>query len=1220
MPGLNQLKKFSEDILQMGKEPERRRIKGESVPRIPFPQNASEADDSGQFILGLPQEGDFTSETAGSTSSASSSDDEEIDIDALLANALGGQSAQPDAPADPAPLTANPGDQSSLDDNLFGDISDIGSSDGALDALADFEADTSALFSDPAIDDLTAAEPIPDAAPADTGDAASFDALSDFDMAAPAADFDLSDFAAPEPAAADDFAMPDFDMAEPAASESADTGLGDLGNLGDFEMPDFGAADFATDTAGTDTSGTTGFDDFSFGADDVATAGSADSASLDALADFGQADETPAASAINDEFAISDDTQLMDMNADIPDGLQEGPGIESDPFAGMGELDFGSSDGDGSSDFDLDTGSDFVTDSDAGDFNEPAPAETDSFDIGDLGDVSFDEPVASENAASEEAPSDFSTGPSSDLNEIGELDEIGDFEGTDSLPASGSDDGGFSMPDFDLGGSSTGGSDDFDLPPVDGLDVMDIPGEPDSSSGAGSSDDDFSIPGFSDFDMISEDAGPAKVEEKVSQKKKDEPAPLRTELTDSEYKAFLENLDYYPLNVRVALQDMIVKNEFTDDAVMDVINKVIKKIPARQLAAHLEKLLDISLPVPINYEKRTAAEYEAYKQSLSYQLRNKIIPIAIASFFSLLLCTLFGWLIAKFVVTPVKAELLYKEGYELISNGLYPQSEQKFVEAVSYKAKKKWYFTYARSYRDARQYDRAAQMYTALMKRFDGKYNQDLTAGLEYANMELYDRSNYEEAERVVRREILDYHLDDPQGMLLLGDVYLEWATNTEADEEAKEKGVEKDERDKRFDKALYAYEDLMYVHGQTDLHLSRMLRYYMRTDQISKVLELKSYFYPKLQKKPEKVMENKDLVELSGYLLDKMFGYLSPKNEYLRAYIEDVRDLLEIAVKSCEKTGDMESYPEAVYNYGRYFVETENPNSAITVLQRAAELLEEAPKKSHKRTLYTVNTYRLLGEIYSNQQKYLDAESMYAEGLTLFEYEKKNNALKPDENVGLLYADMADIDYFLSGNYDAALRNYEMAIDNMNDTPSIRYRVGWIQYMNGNYSEALGSFIKVVTDKPSEKNALFALGNTLAFRNSTSAAAGYYEKLLDGLNLEIQRADVSLSRVQDIDQEDLFTLYMKATNNLGVALSQVATQTSDSQMNARAISQFSRSIQAYDALHRNPETYTRLAGSNLAEMNLKYLTVPGSSYEPEYYSELSRVLTDELMLRQADE
>lgn len=1149
MPGLNQLKKFSADILQMGNEPERRREKGEVIPRVIFPENASEADDSSQFVLGLPQEGDFSSDSAD----VPAAEEEDIDIDALLANALGGQASQA---SEPAPAEAIPQNDSSadsipsLDDDIFGDISNPGSTDGTLDALADFEADTAGLFSDPAIDDLTAPEP---AAGLDVPDAG----VADLD----AADLDVADLDAVEPAESDN--IPDLG--------SADDLLADF----DMSVPD----------VAEDASAASGFDDFSFGAEDVAAA---ETASEEPVIDE--------AAGLNDEFAITDSTQFMDMNADIPESMQEGPGTEEDPFAGMGELDF-------SADSETPAETEKVEPSSEADVADTFDAldSLDAFDATDTAAADEVSPVEDFAMPDFDMDAGTETTDSTGFDDFN-LDSIPDISDSgDESPApaaseeTGMDD--FSMPDFDLGSGTPGGTDDFDLPPVDGLDVMNAPESGDENDFAAT--DDFSIPGFSDFDMITPEERPSPKENKSSVKQKDEPAPLKTELTDSEYKTFLENLDYYPLNVRLALQDMIVKNEFTDDAVMDVIHKVIKKIPARQLAAHLEKLLDVSLPVPVNYEKRTAAEYEAYKQSLAYQLRNKIIPIAIATVFSLLFCLLFGWLIAKFVVTPVKAELLYKEGYELISNGMYPQSEQKFNEAVFYKAKKKWYFTYARSYRDARQYDRAANIYQRLLNRFE----HDKEAGLEYAEMELNDRSNYARAEEVVRREVLDYHIDDPDAMLLLGDVFLEWATNSNPE---------------KFEDARYAYEDLMYMHGQNDLYISRMLRYYMRTDQIPKVLELKNFFYPRMAKK--QIMENQDQVELSGYLLDKLYGYLSPKNEYLRAYIEDVRDLLEIAVKSCEKSDDAESYPEAVYNYGRYFVETENPSSAKTVLERAISLLENAEKKSHARTLRTINAYRLLGELYADDKQYLDAESMYAKGLTLFEYEKKNNALDPDENVGLLYADMADIDYFLSGDYDSALRNYEAAINNLNDTPSIRYRVGWIQYVNGNYSEAVGSFIKVVTDKPSEKNALFALGNTLAFRNSIEAAAAHYEKLMDELNLEIQRADVQLSRVQDIDQEELFTLYMKTTNNLGVALSQLATQKSDSSMNARAISQFSNSIQAYDALHRNPETYIRLAGSNLAEMNLKYLAAPGSVYEPEYYPELSRVLTDELMLRQADE
>ena len=97
-------------------------------------------------------------------------------------------------------------------------------------------------------------------------------------------------------------------------------------------------------------------------------------------------------------------------------------------------------------------------------------------------------------------------------------------------------------------------------------------------------------------------------------------------MSDEQYKQFLKNLNEYPLNVRLAFEDLIVQDEFTDDAEFEIIEKILKKAPARQVAATLEKMLDISIPVPRDFEHRTAEEYEAYKKSLSYQLRNKVLP------------------------------------------------------------------------------------------------------------------------------------------------------------------------------------------------------------------------------------------------------------------------------------------------------------------------------------------------------------------------------------------------------------------------------------------------------------------------------------------------------------------------------------------------------------------------------------------------------------------
>ena len=100
---------------------------------------------------------------------------------------------------------------------------------------------------------------------------------------------------------------------------------------------------------------------------------------------------------------------------------------------------------------------------------------------------------------------------------------------------------------------------------------------------------------------------------------------------------------------------------------------------------------------------------------------------------------------------------------------MYPQSESKFNEAVLYNSVKNWHFKFARAYVDKKQYERAGSMYERLLHNF--KY--DLEAGLEYASMELEERANYEKAEEITRRFVLDHHINSADGLLLLGDIFL---------------------------------------------------------------------------------------------------------------------------------------------------------------------------------------------------------------------------------------------------------------------------------------------------------------------------------------------------------------------------------------------------------------------------------------------------------------
>lgn len=701
-------------------------------------------------------------------------------------------------------------------------------------------------------------------------------------------------------------------------------------------------------------------------------------------------------------------------------------------------------------------------------------------------------------------------------------------------------------------------------------------------------DDQFSIPGFSDF-ALEGDAGDSSLSvpdfsKATSASPKGE--KLKNAITDADYKLFLDNIHDYPLNLRIVIEDFVVKNEFTDEVTLEVIEKVVKRVPARQLASHLEKLLDTTISIPRDFERRTVAQYEAYKSSIQYQLKNRIIPGLIVCAALALIGVLLFIFINRFVYRPILADSLYKEGYNLLENSMYPQSEVKFSEAVAVKPKKQWFFKYARAYRERKQYDRARTFYERLLERFD--YDKD--AGLEYANMEFLDLSNYEKAEEITRRKILDYHINDKDALLLLGDIFLEW-------------GTEKDSA--KLSDAFQTYNELIELYGNTDLYSSRLMRYYIRTDNLREVLSLKSYFYEK-----KNALEAEDLVELSGYLLDKLYGELPVADEYLRTYIEDVRELLNRAI-----TADP-TIPEGQYNWGRYFLYTGNNTQAESIFNTALDAFNNATTRKPKRIRKQIDTYRMLGELYAEQSEYLLAEETYGNGIALYETEAADSGFKSDSIVGNLYADMADIDYFISGDMDNAFRNYNNAIKNDYDTPSVNYRIGYINYNKKDYSAALSSFIKTISKESDDRHVLLALGNVLSLRQDNYAAQGYYEQLITLLDAERVRYGIMFPQVRE-DQADIVDLCLKAENNLGVTLNRLAVRTGDSAMNAEAIVHLSESLRAWDALTRNQDTMVRLEGSNLAEQNIKYISYPHSDYESAIYTAIPSVLVGEKRLEQ---
>ena len=1087
-------------------------------------------------------------------------------------------------------------------------LEDFGSSLEDLEPIAE-SAETSLEDFGSSLEDL---EPLAESTETPLEDFSS--SLEDLEPLAESAETPLEDFGSSledlEPLAESaETSLEDFGSSledlEPLA-ESTETSLDDFGELESIPtMPDEAISeDFAiTDEVGTldDISGDNfeeNFDIDSLTEDDFVINNSFDdtSASLDSLPNFDVEETVPSESLTIDESLPADDTSdLGDLSTlDDLDGLNDLDNVDNldslDNFDNADNLDnldsldnFDNADNldnldnlDSLDNFDnadnLDNLDENVSLNNSDDSDELGEIPSGLFDSNDmelpkmdddsLDDLSLPEDSFASDTTdfSEDFPSDFNFNldEGADDNQDISFDADAPIEQFDTSQM---DDLDFGIPDTD---SQLDANGDFELG---------------NSSDFGTDNGEFEIPGFSDVETVATSKD-GKIKRPVTAAEQNE-INQKNSLTDEQYEKFLKNLASYPLNVRIAVEELIVKNEFTDEAEFDIVQKVLKKISARQLASELERMLDISILVPRDFERRTAEEYEAYKASFQYQLRNKIIPGAILGVFASFLCFVLVIFTKNYIYNPLKASSLYRQGYALIENDEFVQSEIEFNKAAKYKLIKKWFYKYADAYRTKKQYLRAEQMYKATLRFF----NQDKLAGIKYTEMELYDLANYEKAETIALREILDHHINDSDGLLLLGDVYLEWAT-------------EKDST--KFEEAKTRYAELIQLYGETDLYMSRMMRYFIRTENLLRVLELKERFMPK-----EKSLNAQDWTELSGFLLDKLYGPLPASEEYLRDKIEDVKELLVRAVKADEKN------PTALYNLSRYYVNMKNNMKAKSTLEHAINAFNNLDVVKKKDVYNQIDSYRLLGEEYIREKEYLKAQEVLTQGISNYISAHELSGLKGTEKIGKLYTDMGDINYFITGDLDNALQNYKDSIETFYDTPQIRYKIGYIQYGKKNYSEALGSFMKSSELYADDPNLLLAMGNTLSLRNDNFAAQGYYDQLLEYLDTKRVQKGLLFPQVRS-DEAQIVDMYLKASNNLGVTMFRLAKRTGNSNLNAKAIVHFQESMRAWDSMTRNQQSMVRLGGSNLAEQNIQYVTHPVPNFEPAIYTDIPRTLNNE--------
>jgi tetratricopeptide (TPR) repeat protein len=799
------------------------------------------------------------------------------------------------------------------------------------------------------------------------------------------------------------------------------------------------------------------------------------------------------------------------------------------------------------------------------------------------GDGGLEEAESPESSGDGFGDMDFSI-PEEALDMGNETGGDGGLEEAESPESSGDGfgDADFSIPDgaFDIGiePGGLGVPDSFDAFNLDGETFgadFPLPGE---KPGAGVLADmeDFSLAGIDESFGASPAAGRAQGQ-----------APAEVEeinLSEDEVNQIQQTLSSYPLNLRIACEELIAEQAVAPDLMSSLVKFLVRGAPAKEAASLAGKILGRTIPIPKGFEKKTGEELEAEQASFAYIFVHNFLPVLRIFLAVSLAAVSLLYLIFRFIYTPLRANSIYQAGYERIETGEYARANDRFREASRVHRIKKWFYRYAEAFRDARQYIYAEEKYDELLLY----YPRDKQGALDYAGLETNYLRNFAKADSILRRNILDYAVNDKEGLLALGDNNLAWGE------------IERS----RYEDAREAYAKLLEQYGWEDPIVERMLLYFIRTDNLGETLPLQQYFMDN----PKSKITAPTLAELGGYLLDKQSEVVRGVPDEHIGRIDGIRNILFRAIRLDP------ALPESHYHLARYYNNFGNTAVERQTLETAIEAFDAARTESARRTAYRLDAEYRYAQILIGAREFFAAEEELVKGIGIYEDALDRRLLFRSPEFGRLYAGLGDLEYFTKdGNMETAIRYYLRSEQNGWAPPEVQYRIGSSYYHLRQWGAALDRFLRASAVIPLNRRILHALGNTSYMRGDYFIAQGYYHRLLDLLEAERERFPMLMPNDRP-EHMELAERLMVSRNNLGVTLEALAENTGDLRYRSRALALYAESARAWDSLTRNPDTMIRMRptdlyspGINLGFLNSQNSLHPVPGYEPQIFIHIDK-------------
>ncbi|NNM53601.1 MAG: hypothetical protein HKM05_02635 [Spirochaetales bacterium] len=195
-----------------------------------------------------------------------------------------------------------------------------------------------------------------------------------------------------------------------------------------------------------------------------------------------------------------------------------------------------------------------------------------------------------------------------------------------------------------------------------------------------------------------------------------EAAQKNLSLSEEEFAALQQTLARQPLDLKLAIEELIGEKEVTLEDLTKVVTLLTGGASTRALAVAVGKILGRKISVPTGYEKGSGEALEAQRASLWYNIRTVTGPIFQISVVATVAAALLILLFWNFLWRPFRAEDLYNRGLAEIRADHSRQADEFFDQAYYYWPAQDRFFQYARAFEDVGDYARAQRKYLELLQ------------------------------------------------------------------------------------------------------------------------------------------------------------------------------------------------------------------------------------------------------------------------------------------------------------------------------------------------------------------------------------------------------------------------------------------------------------------------------------------------------------------------